>query len=390
MTSHPPTDRFVRDIRPEYELLLCCARGTLDAVHSERIAELLTEELDWPWLIRAAREHGLMPLLYRHLSSGYPDALPPSTLETLTDQFRQNAAKNLLRTTELLKVIKNLKEHGINALPFKGPVLAVQVYGNVSLRQFADLDILVRKEDAPAAMEVLIAGGYRLRNMGVSAEPWADPVQNHVALHNGGTTVELHWSLTEIAFHFPLEQQIRERTGTVSLAGVRVDCFLPEDLLLYLSIHAAKHFFGRIEWLAGIAEVIRKHPDLQWSRVLDEAAAVGARRLLLLNLLLTRDLLSADLPKEVNRLIDVDSRVSLLAAEARHWPFCERRRPTTDLRAHLVRTQMRERLRDRLHSFAPLWRVSIGDREWISVPPSLSFLYYFIRPIRLIRKYLLP
>ena len=71
-------------------------------------------------------------------------------------------ARHTLRLTgDLLQVLARFESQGITGIPLKGPVLARLAYGDVSLRQFADLDILVSRADMEKVRELLVAGGYR-------------------------------------------------------------------------------------------------------------------------------------------------------------------------------------------------------------------------------------
>jgi hypothetical protein len=85
--------------------------------------------------------------LYQSLNTTCPEAVPKANLAQLRNYFHANAQRNLFLTQELLKLLTLFKTNGISAIPYKGPVLAVAVYGNLALRQFGDLDILVHKRD---------------------------------------------------------------------------------------------------------------------------------------------------------------------------------------------------------------------------------------------------
>src|SRR5437762_4085724 len=130
---------------PEAELLLACARTTIDNRTAERIRILLREDLDWSYLFEKAHQNCIMPLLYWNLNAACAEAVPNDVLNQLRAYFQGHARHNLFRTSELLNLLRLLDEHEIPALPFKGPILAALVYGNISLRQFGDLDILVHK-----------------------------------------------------------------------------------------------------------------------------------------------------------------------------------------------------------------------------------------------------
>ena len=51
----------------------------------------------------------------------------------------------MLMSAELIRIMKLLEKNDIKALAFKGPVLSQMVYGDITLRQYVDLDVLIRK-----------------------------------------------------------------------------------------------------------------------------------------------------------------------------------------------------------------------------------------------------
>ena len=159
--SSPSTRVAGAITRPEHELLLCCARARLNAETIARIRALLQIDVDWAYLLQTAQSHGMMPLLYWHLNSTCPESIPKDALDQLRDHFHATAQRNLFLTGELLMLLKLFEAHGIQAVPYKGPALGAAAYGNLSLRQFRDLDILVRKRDVLSAKDLLIAHGYR-------------------------------------------------------------------------------------------------------------------------------------------------------------------------------------------------------------------------------------
>ncbi len=147
--------------RPETELLLCCARISSDSSRAEQLRALLHKDLDWAVLRRIAHQHGVVPLVYWRLSNTCPEAVPTAVLDRLRGDIHANSLRNLSLTRELLRLLNLFEAQGIFAIPYKGPALAAFAYGNLALRQFADLDILVRKHDVPRAKEVFISAGYR-------------------------------------------------------------------------------------------------------------------------------------------------------------------------------------------------------------------------------------
>ena len=147
-------------LRPEAELLLACARLRLSPAEAARVCDLLEADLDWDYLLQAASRHGVLPLLHRHLSGAAPDLVPAAAVAVLREEVHENAAWNLLLTSELTKILALLEGQGIPAVPFKGPALAAFVYGGISLRQFVDLDLFLRREDLPFTKRRLVPRGY--------------------------------------------------------------------------------------------------------------------------------------------------------------------------------------------------------------------------------------
>jgi hypothetical protein len=148
--------------RPEVELLLCCTRTHIDSEIAERIKTLLQSRHRLGVPNPDCTRHGVIPLLYQSLSTTCPEAVPKTNLAQLRDYSHSNALHNLFLTKELLKLLNLFESHSIPAIPFKGPVLAVSAYGNLSLRQIGDLDILVRERDYHKAKELLLDQGHRM------------------------------------------------------------------------------------------------------------------------------------------------------------------------------------------------------------------------------------
>ena len=219
------------DPRPEVRLLILCARTRLAPEVAGQIRELLAAELDWNYVIRAALHHGLMPLLCHHLGAVAPEAVLPPAWEHLQRLFHTNACQNLVLTTELLRLLTLFESHGIAAIPYKGPALAVTLYGDLSLRQFDDLDILIGQQDALEAAALLRAQNYRPL-FSLPPRKRAIFLRREMAfVHpNGRNIVELHWGITERHFTFARDAgDFRDRLQPVSLGERTVLGLSPDD-----------------------------------------------------------------------------------------------------------------------------------------------------------------
>lgn len=385
---------------PEAQLLLACARTSMDCETAERIKELLKEDLNWAYIIDKARRHFVTLLLYNSLSATCPEQVPTDVLSQLREHFKLHTRYNLYLTRELLNLLSSFNANDIQALPLKGPALAVMAYDNISLRQFADLDILIHPKDVIRALNLLYARGYKLAAPLTRIQQVAPRFSQKKDLiltnANGNVRVELHWRLTGNHFSFPIYMdKLWERLEPLKIGGATVRNLPLNDLLLFLCMHGARHGWERLEWICDIAELIRIHPDLNWKEITCQARALGSERNLALGLFLAHDLLGARLPKEILQGIAADRIVASLAAQIEEVLFRNIETPLGIAYWHDYHLRVRERLRDkirlRIHYYGRYLRIATvpteRERDVFRLPAFLSFLYFIVRPVRLAKKY---
>ena len=313
-------------------------------------------------------------------------------MDRLRVDFYVNSRRNSLMTRELLALLNLFNLHKIPAVPFKGPVLATSIYGDVALRQFGDLDLLVRKQDASKAKELLLSLGYKLYNPCTDGDAHREPTCTVV--RNGIINVDLHWGLTRSYVPFPIElEDLQDRLDPVDLVGATVSSLSPEDLLLLLTMHGSRHLWDHLMWICDVAELLRVHQGMDWRWVMEQSRMLGSERMLFLGLLLATDLLGATIPEEVMQRVRADPALKSLACQVQERLFAEAEEPHGVVKRFVFRTRVRERLRDKVSSVLYLIRRAVTptkkDRMVIRVPVLLYYFYYLIRPIRLFRDYFL-
>jgi hypothetical protein len=388
-----PSDRLTTNLRPEAELLLCCARLVLPPAESERMARLAQSNLDWPLVLELGARHRLLPLLHRHLDILPLEAVPRTIRLDLWVMHERTAQRNQVLTDELLNILQLLQSHGITAIPYKGPILAFVLYGDVALRPFEDLDVLVSPSDLPRARDLLVAQGYL---------PYAalQPTQevahlratryHHICLvhHQKNISVELHWKAGRDAPTFSAsDHRPWGNLLTVNLKGSTVRHFAAEELLPLLCMHGAAHQWDSLGWLVDVAELIRHQPQLDWTRIMAAAAMSRGKRQLALGLYLAHHLLDAPLPEPVRAEIAAQPWLNAMACQVSQRLFQSPAPELTPLELASFRLKILDtwpqRIRDLLGAFNP--RLT----EWTRwpLPRYLSFLYYPLRLGRLLIDY---
>ncbi len=377
--------------KPETDLLVQTARVSIDAGGLDRIRDLTARELNWDQLLSLALRNGLLPLLSFHLNHISGVTVPPERSRFMRDYFEKNSAFNLLMSGELLRILKVFELQGIRAQPYKGPAMAVRLYGNLSLRQFCDLDILVREKDVWRATELLTAEGF---------EPHFDiPTRKQEAFirlgyvrlfrrDGGRTLIELHWRTAPRFFGVRLDADgLWQRLETIKILGTDVLSPSPEDLLLMLCVHGAKDSWERLEWVAGIAELLRNTPEMNWEEVWVRGRQMGCEGMLLLGLLLSYDLLDAPLPAGALDRIRKSRKLSTIGGDIA-GKFFSQERPTFGFSARLAfHLALKDTTRDKLRYCSRL-ALTTTPVDWaMPVPRAFSFAYPLLRAARLTRKY---
>jgi hypothetical protein len=373
---------------PTMELLMVCARRQLDAAQAARVRAITADpQLDWDTVLQSAGRHKMLPLLAAHLRTTGAQ-LPPGVDARLKRYTLDNAQRVLAVTGELLALLQELQKCGIQAVPYKGTVLALQLYGSLHLRPAGDMDVLVRRADAAAAIHCL-AGRGLLPAVTSPPEAWSFRLRNRYCetLQGTSTQVELHWAFTNRDIAFPYElDDVAARLGTLRISHQDVSVFPLEDLLLILCVHGAKHRWERLEWLAGVGEAVRSAQQMDWDALLERASTLGVRRMLLLGLLLSHEIVDAPVPPDVVARGRAEPHVAALAAQVPGilaGPVLEAGAFSGPVDS--FRYRLRERFRDRARFL--MYRATTPSRpeEWrfVSIAGRQFPLHAVTRPFQL-------
>jgi len=377
--------------RAEIQLLVCSARATLDAKSSAQIRGLATGKIDWVYLFRQASENSVMPLLNLHLRAAGV-AMPAKPDEILKSAIQENAVRSLVLSAELVRLQDTFRSSGIRTIPYKGPVLAAQAYGDIALREFEDLDIIVPERDLIKADEAIAALGYRAKFPPAflhEKSALRAPAEFSYLDQTRHILAELHTERT--MRHFPVPPKLDDfakRMIPVQVSGHEVRTFSAEDALVVLCVHGAKHFWDRLSWIADLAGLIRMYPRLNWNDVSRRAESLKSQSMLHSGLILAEVLLEAPLPHELSARMKRDAAAALIAQEAQSRLLRPDSPPMDAGRRFRLRRKM-------VPGTLSGWRYAMrlttmpAEEDWsaMSLPRQLAPLYAAIRPFRLLRKY---
>jgi len=375
----------------ETSLVLSCATIAATPERTARAADLATRVASWDRIVDIAKRHAVLPLVHRYLNLECRDVVPDDALAKLRMQWQLIILYNRHLTAELVRLMRLLEARGIPALTFKGPVLAARSYGSIELRQFSDLDILVRQSDLPEIAELLTAERYRsphARREGL-ATGYFQEYEDAFIGPDGLGAVDVHWNITPRSFRFaPDEEGLWMRARAVELDSAAVMALAPEDQLLYICVHCAKHGWVTLGWICDVAETIRAHAEIDLSKILDEATALGSRRMFLTGIYLAHELVGAPAPGDLVAIARDDRAVAALTARiaSRLFGGATEGRADFDPWAVPLRSIQGTRARAR-YLVRRILAPSMGDYQLIPLPRKLFPLYWVIRPFRMAVQY---
>ena len=372
---------------PEFRLLVRCARLPSDLTAAPPVVavrEAATEVRDWGEFLDLAHRHWLAPLVYRCLEESAAEITPAAVRTALRNAYLLNAARAEIAVRELHRILQLAADHGLRVVPFKGPALAAALYGHPVCRGIGDLGFFADPETAWRLRSLLLGNGY------VSASE-ATPAQEKALKRAGwehgffhrrhGLYVDINSSLAQQYFDLGLlERDFDDLLSWVVVEGQRIRTFAPAPLLLVICAHGSKHGWNRLDWLADVLHLVHRYPELDFERVFRVARRRGLERVLLLGLGLLRE------------VFDVAPSPPAAEAIARDRPLTPLlQRCLANLRTGsgsddvLWRARIQERLRDRVRY---LGRIAVtpshNDFRWVSLPERFFFVYYLLRPLRLV------
>ena len=372
---------------PECRSLLRAIVRLPDSGDGISLAQLAGNVRNWDNVIDGALKHGVLPMLYERLAK-HGSPVPAASLERMKAEYDRNTFHSLTNAAELINVLHAFGERGIPALPFKGVVLGQSIYGNITTRPAGDLDVLVFFRDLETASSFLMERGYELKalelNDGTSATD--EQYELHFERASDGMVLELRWRLELTKPRFTRElgmDWVWSRRQIALLAGSQVPDLDPERALLVLCMHGAKHIWSRLIWVSDVARLLERHSNLNWDEVIREAKRVGLWRPLALGVLLAHRIAAVPVSGSILRRFEADRAVLYLA---RHFdkslPQEPGRLPATGIPYFIQLLDTRDRLRMTLS--LNILRPNALDRAVIQLPKSLEFLYYAIRPLRIL------
>lgn len=388
----------------EIQLILGCAQSVINSETADEVSRLLTQQLDWEYVLNIAGRNALLPLLSWNLLNKFRQSVPGEIQKRLSAFYQSHMQENLFLSFKLAEIVRLLEKNGIPVFSFKGPTLAIQAYGDPALRHFIDLDVLVQPRHFDLAIELLLNNGYKSE---ISSGPLKRKLlfftrKKDLSLFSSDNRVrvELHWKLSGSHFSMPFElDQLWNRMDLLNLGGTELRVLAFNDLFVYLCLHGARHGWERLAWICDLHELIRRteaaNGPINWNEVSRHANNHGCEKVVALGLFLVNDLFGVrpDFPafekngvsvafQEIAKDVRVKAfSVDFTSSEISDW--------------YLLHLSLKERRFDRfkLKIVYLVWYLRLIftpralDKSIFQLPRIFYPLYFIMRPLRLLTNY---
>ena len=366
----------------EFDLLCLAACPHPDLA---KIRERLRAGIDVDVVMELAAQHGVRPNLLQALSSLSWDQVPARMRDALERFQHGHLLRALAVANELIGLAAGFSDARIDFAAFKGPVLAMQLYGDVALREYSDIDIIVRPAAVDRAERVLSARGYR-NTQGDQAfrRAFLRHQRQYAFVRDAvDAAVDLHWDFSAELLPFPVRAaEIWSASKPVVIGGVNVPSLAGEDLVLLLAGHGTKEAWRSVGWVCDFAMLVERLPGLDWPGIHARARRNGSARSILLGAAMAQELLDQSPPPFLSATLDRHPAIVALSRE-----LAGRLRvafPADIERANLEDLMLCDRLGDRILASTKIAMAPTpGDYHALPLPAALWPAYRLTRPVRL-------
>lgn len=367
-----------------YNLIIECCRIDPDL---EKIDSFVSQIDDWNALHESAYAHGVYPIVHTLLQ------MNPNVSDDIKSLFkntnREIALRNMNMTAELLSIVGKLKQHNIDPIAFKGPVLSQILYGGIIQRQYADLDILINENDLAEIVNLLSECGYQYEHL-------ADFLKNRFLLRNVKDIVvsnpqksvhlEIHWKLfMGRLFQNVNHARLLDRREEVEIQGRILTTLSTDVLILYLLSHGSKHLWERLEWIMDVDRLCRIKPDISWSNVEALAYRMEITPFVYLGMEVCSKIFDTPFPPDIMLKVRNDQQIVQAAETLYQRIYADRIHDVDEYMENFYYLGIKDSVPWISRLLSRFYRPTIDDIYTINLPDRLWPLYYVILSWRVLK-----
>ena len=293
-----------------HSMILLSAKIDSTQEEIEQLDEQLILIKDWDFAVDVLIERAVAPLFYKKLPLLSNRSLIPSRCkDKLTQVYYLTLSRGIVHYEVMSLVTKLLQENRIDFLVLKGAYLAEKLYKDIALRQFSDLDLLIKEEDGEKAQRVLTNAGFQPENHSM-AQFLRDNLgfEHYAPLVYQGVSVELHIRLNHPGEKFEiLTNKVFENAEITHIKGTEIKVPDKYDVLIHTCVHLHKHFNeGQVQFTSFNDIVNLLHlewNEADWKTLIERCNKYKCKSFVFKYLGIVSEYYKVLLPDEVNVII---------------------------------------------------------------------------------------
>lgn len=234
-------------LSPTSQLILSSAKLEPSVSELERLNDLIPQIENWDGLVAEFIARQTAPLFFKKLPLlTNRNLIPAEATAKLQQAYYRSLSRGMVLYSTFEKVAEAFCIAGIQVVVLKGIYLSEWLYGDIALRQFSDMDLLVKKEDALQCLSILKNLGFKPSDAAVTEFISSQSEIVHYApmvLNN--ISVEVHIKLHRQSKHYDIKiDAFLSNAEKLLLRNKPVYALELHDLLIHLCVHLDKHFRG--------------------------------------------------------------------------------------------------------------------------------------------------
>lgn len=269
--------------------------------------DLPAEKADWPAIFTLANQQKLLPILFEAARKTPAAAENAALFAAVKQQVIAQVLHQTMRASEFADLYHKLRAAGLHPVVVKGQ-LCSRLYPLKDYRISADDDLYIPDAEFMACHEQLLANG-------LTTDTPADelPTADEVSYTKNGSPlyIELHRHL------FDSSEDAHDELNRffADIQATEIDGLLampPHEHLLYLILHAYKHFVRSGIGLRQFCDIglwaRAYHAEIDWQRLHERCESVHAATFAAAAFRITKDYLGIDfdLPAPWSEAVDVE------------------------------------------------------------------------------------
>ncbi|AEN91007.1 hypothetical protein BMWSH_4128 [Priestia megaterium WSH-002] len=368
-------------IPKELKLLLDLIQGN-DGEYKHRNTDGWFTDINWDYFLKLAIHHRVYPLLYLELKAIESNLIPSQVLQTLQAYYQKNTFQMLHLSGEMERISELFAKNDIPSLFLKGPVIAYDLYGDISLRTSKDLDVLIKKRDIQKVEGLLFEKGY-INTQETITQNDKKGRNYHIAYFHPHKKIEIeiHWRLHPYPINQPTFSELWERKRVSSFTSYPVSFLGREDLFLYLGVHGARHGWFRLRWLKDIDQMLKT--KLNYRKINSFQKKYQYSYMIGQMFLLANCLLNTKAHKEIKLISERHSRklaqLALLYIKKRTHSHVNGLKNLNNYHTRYLFILMPTSRK--VLFILTLFYPSFKDEQTLPLPSYLHFLYFPLRPV---------